>query len=681
MMKQFCKHIIILFLLLNVFELTAQQPDAQEKLEAIVESIIENLGEDAEATQITQDLEYFAENPLNINTATETELARLHLFNPIQIQKILQYRKEFGAVYSIYELNAIDGITPELLQKTEPFIWFGPAEVEPQKLSEAMKYADHQLLVRGQTLLQKQDGYKMRDDETIPFEGNHYRYYTRYHFRADEKMTAGITAEKDPGEAFFAGSNNTGFDFYSGHVSFQLSPVVQNIVIGDYMVRSGQGLVLWQGFSTSKSVYSLDISKTGQGIRPFTSTDENQFFRGAAATLELGNGKLELFYSDKKRDANLDFSEETGDFFTSLQTSGYHRTKSEIADRRSVSDQNMGGALHWYFGSLRIGATAVHQKFNLPFIRSNQLYNFFRFSGNENLTAGADYLFSKGKYQLFGEAAISKSNGKAFLQGAVAHLHDRIGFSALFRHLEKNYHALWANPFSEGSSANNETGLYFGTRILPVKFVTLSAYSDFYHSDWLTFTTAGPASGRDIFAQADVVLSEDFRFYIRHKNEVKDQKFKVEQRYVNLPETTAKTRFHIEFRTSENILLRTRFEHAGYKGAVKENGFMVYQDIKFSPAKIPLTASFRSTWFNTDSYNSRIYAYENDLLYAFSIPAYFGKGWRSYVNLRYKLGEKTDIWFKLGNTFWNDRETISSGYSEIEGKNKTEVKLQLRLKI
>ena len=108
---------------------------------------------------------------------------------------------------------------------------------------------------------------------------------------------------------------------------------------------------------------------------------------------------------------------------------------------------------------------------------------------------------------------------------------------------------------------------------------------------------------------------------------------------------------------------------------------MLYQDLKFSPEKFPLSASFRTTWFNTDSYNSRIYAYENDVLYAFSIPAYFGKGWHNYINLKYELSEKLDVWFKIGHTIRSDSETISSGYNEIDGNRKTEVKFQLRLKI
>jgi hypothetical protein len=364
-----------------------------------------------------------------------------------------------------------------------------------------------------------------------------------------------------------------------------------------------------------------------------------------------------------------------------LQTSGYHRTQSEIADKNSVNDLNAGAIASWQFQNLKIGATFLYRQFNIPFIRSDQLYNRFRFSGKENLVAGADYLFSKGKYQLFGEAAISKSEGKAFLQGATAHLHDRIQFSALFRHFDKNYHALWANPFSEGSSAANETGMYFGTRILPVKFVTLSAYSDVYRSDWINFTTAGPSNGWDVFAQADFHPSRNVQFYLRYKNEEKEQKFRVNEKYEDLPEQFRKSRVHFQYNPSEIFTLKTRLEHVFYKGLETENGWMVFQDVQYSPVKIPLNLAARLAYFNTESYNSRIYAYENDLLYTFAVLAFFGKGFRGYLNLKYKISEKAEIWFKLANTFQSGAESVSSGYNEIAGNQKTEVKFQLRLKM
>ena len=295
--------------------------------------------------------------------------------------------------------------------------------------------------------------------------------------------------------------------------------------------------------------------------------------------------------------------------------------------------------------------------------------------------SGIDYLYSKGKYQFFGEAAVSKPGGKAVLQGATAYLHDRIQLSGLFRHFDKNYNALWAAPFSESSTAANESGLYLGTHILPVKFVTLSAYSDVYRSEWIKYTTAGPSNGWDVYAQADFNPPGRFQFYIRYKNEEKDRKLLVNEKNINQPEQYRKSRLHIQYKLSEAIILKTRVEHVFYKRLQSENGYMAYQDVQLAPVKPPLTISARLAWFNTQSYNSRIYAYENDLLYTFAIPAYYGKGLRTYINLKYKLGANAEVWFKIANTIQNNAESVGTGYNQIAGNQKTELKFQLRLKL
>ncbi len=680
-MTRLLKHIIHLlgFVFIPILSL-AQQTEADKLIESIIESQADKLDEETDAALIIEDLEYLAENPININNTNADELSRLYILDNIQINKLLDYIENYGPAYSIFELNAIDGLTRDLLTKIQAFVWFGPETEVAKTLKEELQYGNHQLLARGLGNLQKAAGYQTKDDDTRPYEGNRFRYYTRYNFIVKNKLSAGITAEKDPGEAFFKGTNKHGFDFYSGHLSLRLNSFVENISVGDFVIRSGQGLVLWQGYSSGKSENVLGISKTGQGARAYTSVDENNYFRGATTTFNFGEGKLNLFFSQKKVDGNLAGSDTTEIYFTSLQTSGYHRTQSEIDDEKSVKDLNIGSVISWNFKNLNIGSTFVYQKFDIPFIRSSELYNLYRFGGSENYTAGIDYLFSKGRYRLFGEAALSKSKGKAIIQGLVAHLNDQLSFSALFRHFDKDYHALWANPFAEGSSISNESGLYLGAKFLPAKHLTLSAYSDIYRSKWIAYSTAGPADAWDIFIQADFYLSEKFNFYFRLKNEEKEQKSKDEALYVNLTERTQKARFQIQYKPLETFKLKTRIEHAYYKGESTENGYMVFQDFQFIPENLPLSLTVRLAWFDTQSYDARIYAYENDILYTFSVPAYYGKGLRTYLNMKYKISKKIECWAKLANTHWTDRDVISSGYNEIAGNNKTELKFQLRLK-
>lgn len=679
-MKLPVQYIVTMLLMACSAALYAQENNPQKMIEQIVESQLDNVDEETDVSLIIEDLESLLENPLNINACTANDLSKLYLLNPILITRLLNYVQEFGPAHSIFELNTIDGFTPDILRKIEPFITFGPMAEPQPSLKQQLKHGHHELLGRTLGTLQTPRGYEPNDEGTTPYEGNRFRYYSRYRYEIRNRLNVGFTAEKDPGEAFFSGSNKRGFDFYSGHLQVHFNQTIDQVVVGDFIVRSGQGLTLWQGYSTGKSVDVLGIAKTGQGIRPYTSVSENSFFRGLASSFRFGNHKMILFASQRNADGNIESDENGEEYFTSLQTSGYHRTSSEIDDENSVKTRDAGAIITFNFSNFKIGANWQYQHFDKAFIRSEQLYNQYRFSGTQNYTGSIDYLFNKGKYQFFGEAAMSKSKGLAILQGAVARLNDQLSFSALYRHFDKNYHALWANSFAEGSTTNNESGFYMGLRMLPVKHLTLSAYADFYRSQWTDYSTIGPSKGWDILAQADVHLSEKISFYVRYKNEEKDQKNKAEMLYVNLPERTQKLRAHVDIQLSEQLKSRTRIEHAYFEDSSKENGYMVFQDIQYSPQRFPLNLSLRAAWFNTDSYNSRIYAYENDLLFTFSVPAYYDKGFRTYLNLKYQVAQHLELWCKVANTHWTNKETISSGYNEIDGSDKTELKIQLRLK-
>ena len=183
--------------------MAAQENDPTRNLEAIIESIVENLEEETDATVIVEDLERLAESPLNMNTASASDFSRLHTLDDIQIQKLIGYRKKYGPVYSIYELNTIDGFTPGLLAKMEPFIWFGPEEKEPQQLSETLKYGRHQLLLRGLATIQKPRGYNPKEDGTIPYEGERGRYYARYRFQSGDRFQPELRLRKIPAKRSF----------------------------------------------------------------------------------------------------------------------------------------------------------------------------------------------------------------------------------------------------------------------------------------------------------------------------------------------------------------------------------------------------------------------------------------------------------------------------------------------
>ena len=92
-----------------------------------------------------------------------------------------------------------------------------------------------------------------------------------------------------------------------------------------------------------------------------------------------------------------------------------------------------------------------------------------------------------------------------------------------------------------------------------------------------------------------------------------------------------------EVTVSKAVRLRSRVEFASTLSAEERSiGTVVYQDVLWKPSGSQWSATGRIALIDTDDYESRIYAYVNDLLYRFRIPAYYGQGYRTYLNLRYR---------------------------------------------
>jgi hypothetical protein len=141
-------------------------------------------------------------------------------------------------------------------------------------------------------------------------------------------------------------------------------------------------------------------------------------------------------------------------------------------------------------------------------------------------------------------------------------------------------------------------------------------------------------------------------------------------------------RFHAAWKPTAAFQLKSRLEFSQFseQDQPDENGFLFYQDFIYKPQGKPYQISLRYAHFAMDSYDARIYAYENDLLYVFSVPPYFGKGSRIYAMTKFKIKRRVDLWVRWSQWFYNDRNSISSGNNEILSNRRDEIKIQVRWK-
>ena len=666
--------LLVLLLFFNAGLAQINDDQKEKQIEDVIESIAESDGEDIDNSSLLEDMTTNAEHPLNINLASEEELTRLSVLDFNQIQNIINYRKRYGFLVSSYELSAIEGFTLEVVASLAPFITF---EVSSDSIRSARKGLRNSLITRIKTTFPQAKGYRaVSQSKGAVYTGIPISVYNRYHLEIPRKFELGLITDHDAGEPFFRGSNKFGFDYYSGFISFKGDKIIRQVTLGDFLLQVGQGVSFGGGSVLGKSGNTMGILKFGQTIRPYTSTDENRFFRGISAILGRGAFKLVLFYSNKNRDANILTDRQTGGrYFTSLQTSGYHRTLSEIEDKRSVNEQMAGGYGEVKLERFRIGGMIAMQQFNLPMSTGSSQYKSKSFAGRENLNFGLDYQLAFAHLQCFGEAGISKNGKAGGVQGVVWHANPQLSLSTYFRCFDPGFHTFYGSSLSESSGNRNETGLYTGIMLCPLPKMKLFGYMDIYHFPMLTYTTVGPSSGNDYMVQADIGLTRKLFLYIRGKYESKPQKLTVNKGITaDYDEMLTKLRFQTEYIVNEKLLLHTRFEYAGYHfNRISEKGFLLFQDIVYEPWR-KLKVWFRYAWFNTDGYNSRIYSYENDLLYSFAIPEFHGNGQRIYITLKWTTSPHLTLYLKAGCTIHNGAASWGSGNDVTDGNQRTELR-------
>lgn len=300
---------VVLIVLLPM-KLLAQVEDEQKSSESIEETL-ENITEieesDIDFTEFVEILEKLKNNPINLNKTNAEELKQLPFLTDIQINHLLTHIKKNGKLVAIYELQAIEGFDQKTIDNILPYVEVTTDTKKRQiTFNDIFANSKHQLFVRYAQILQEQKGYSDISDEEYALKpnsrylGNPMKIYSRYRFTYYNNLSVGVTAEKDPGEQFFQGTQPNGFDFYSAHLWMRDISIFKTLAIGDYNLYFGQGLALWTGLGFGKSSDVGTIKKNGRGIMPYTSVEENNFLRGGAASFQIGKFELYGFYSKKR---------------------------------------------------------------------------------------------------------------------------------------------------------------------------------------------------------------------------------------------------------------------------------------------------------------------------------------------------------------------------------------------
>jgi len=675
---------MLLFLFLSwIPAAVGQTPHGVEmELESLTE--VSDDGQ-ADLMQLAEQLELIREQKMNINTADKYALGELPCLNAFQIHNIIQYIKRFGPIRSPYELLAIHTIDIETAKTLCEYVFFGEREPTQIPWRKLFAYGKHNIIMRWDRTIQEREGYRRKRQQESGYEnigsyfaGDPNRYVLRHRFTFSRHVQFGLTGEKDPGEAWR--SSGLGFDFVSAHLSISHLGRIKRIVVGDFQAQFGQGLALWSSLAFNKSAMTLNAQRFGRGLLSSSGVNENRYFRGIGTTIDLSLVDVTVFYSQKRVDASI--SNQHDDAFSSLQQSGLHRTPSEIASRKALGINSFGGNIHVSRGLYSVGATAVVNQLDAPVIPPEQLVRRNQFTGQHRRNASLDYKWLFRGVQLYGETAVNEQGAFAMANGVYVNLNKHLVFNLHHRDISATYDALYMAPFSETqSSGSGERGTYLGMQWNHRKGITTNAYADHHQFRWLRFRASAPTTGSDYLWQTTFPINKSTRTYSRIRLQKRDINGEdLEKTRPMAIEQRLSIRQHISHKKDDQWEFASRIEFSRHMlDATAKTGWLLFQDIRYRMPQKGMLFTLRYALFDTDDFDARIYAYEHDVLYAFSIPAYFNRGSRFYMVYKWQITHKIAMWFRYAQTYYYQTESIGSGLNRIDGNRMDDVRLQLRI--
>lgn len=634
----------------------------------ILEDLIEETSEETDNADLFDRFEYFINYPLDINTADLSALLQLPFIDINSANLIIQHRQKFGYYFSVQELYAIKDLPVEVIQNILPFITATkrpviPVEEKEQITFPAPDFSRFRYYFRSRIINDLQTRRGFTEDR---YTGSKIKNYNRLLIRQGGNYQLGVLTDKDPGEISYT-------DFVSFHLMMKNTGFINTAVLGDYLLEFGQGLVLWSPYAISKSTDAIyPAQKRARGLRPYTSSTEANFLRGGSATVQYDKFRLTGFYSHNKIDASIDSI--TG-LITSRPVDGFHRTESEINRKHSAEETVYGTVIQYDpLSNLNIGLIAYHANLNND-IEPSQIFSL---SGSDFNYVSFFYDAVYSNFKLFGEFAYDLTS-VASLNGLQFSVTRNFDFITAFRNYPRNYSNYSGSGFGERAGAtNNEVGFYTGFR-WRIPFGVLNVYYDQFKFPYRTFTNVSPSDGDEVLAELSLKPLKNTESKIRFKYENKD----ISQTIDDLRQVTKRlrqsVRFEIIHSSSRTIRLRSRAEYNYFRvnsSGVKEDGYLLFQDIRYRPDN-NLNLYGRIIFFRTDSFNSAIYEYENDLTGVMTNLAMYGEGIRWYFIARYKIFRMLSLSLKYSETYKPKETALSSGNNLISNNIDNRISFQV----
>ena len=640
MIRQIRVIIIILFILPSFQGRAGVRPSFS--LDDIILDIYNAVTEFGEVDyeQLQTDLYTLHESPIDLNNTSDEELTQLYFLSPQQIDAILAYayRHPFE---SLYELRLIPELADYEIRDLLPFVYINRAALNSETINTDALYAKEIFAKAHHELLTRIDARNIEAYEgTDPI-------YTQFRYRFDfrRRVTFGVQLRRPAGG--FARDLQ-----YGAYLQLNdITPHLHTLVAGNFQASFGQGLVLAPVFHAGKSMYVTSVGQQREGLRYYSSVD-GEGLHGAGATLRWEWNKT-----------------------TRLDVSALYSMRHA---NDSTWHHLLGANLTLRHKKLQVELTAIENLWSdsiHPY--TNAKYNRHYFRGRNQAVIGASFRYNHGWFDAFGEIATAQNykrfeealNGEAnkpinspnwgigTIVGCRFYPTSGLSLLALYRYYSPYFDNALGYAFSETSRLGDENGGYLGFDITRLRNWRFIGYGDiFYFSGYkYGLGDATRTLGYDAMAEIQYSWSKHPSFQGGDGG-----RLSLRLRARQKGDATYSTRAQFDW-AQGSWSLRTTAEaniipsKLSTLNSQLTYGYTIFQDISYS---LPLREGrglglrLRLQGFDAREWANRIYTYEHDVLYAYSIPAVYGLGGRAYLCLRWQIIPQLALYFRASETVY-----------------------------
>ena len=513
-----------------------------------IEKILKFTGYETEEELSESEVERFQDwldRPIRINTTGIGRLRSCGLFSPFQAASLIDYRTRHGDIMSLNELSSIDGFTKEKVAVLAPFISLEGGS--PAYGGNVRGFCD--VTIKGGI---RQDG-------------------ASYGFKIKGGTGSSFTYGLGVSRPHSAGSALP--ESFSGYIGWESSSVPLRLIAGNFNLRFGQGLTLWNGMSMGGLSKPSSFHKSGTGLSSSYSFTGSSSFKGIAGEYSISRWRL---------------------------TSAIIIPDIAPEELSVLPAFNLG----WFGRNMTMSATHY-----MEFERSA------RGTHIPDMKTSADVAACVDGTDIFCEIAFDWASAKAAaLGGCTFPTWEDTRMAVHLRYYPASYTPTYSSAARSGSRCSNELGASYSMEI---------AQGSGIHGGSLSLDAAYfPESKGDVAHSAQLKGSADWTLQPTDKILIK---LRVSERFRTWEASRFKTDIRADFSwTWDRFCISSRLNIVRHV----KTGFLGYVEGGYKREKV--SVYLKGGIYLIDEWADRIYSYERSGPGNFSVPAFHGRGiWAS----------------------------------------------------